>query len=148
MKTYIQILSTDKYYSIRNTNINVENMFYNYLNDFYENLQINAFYYTELLDSNAKNYKIELLIVILVCYGLSILFTILTNFFLTSVDKDRSLVLGVFFEIPAYFVDRLSDRCLKFIEKSEKIGGDESDNGEYDVNEEISTKTSNLLNDY
>ena len=43
--------------------------------------------------------------------------TIIIYYNLTRVDIDRTKILGAFYEIPQYYVNKLYERCMNFIEK-------------------------------
>ena len=69
------------------------------------------------MENNCDFYYVVFVIFFIICIILSILFTIIIYINLTKVDIDRTKILGAFYEIPTYYVNKLNERCLKFLEK-------------------------------
>lgn len=69
------------------------------------------------MENNCNYYLVVFTIFFIVCIFLSILLTIIIYYNLTRVDIDRTKILGAFYEIPQYYVNKLYERCMNFIEK-------------------------------
>ena len=120
MRIYILTISNYPSQSLENNTL-VNNLMYNSFNDFYSSLKQSAALYTELVVDNDKYYITVFTIMYVVIILISIVSIVINAKMLIRVDEDRTKILCAFYEIPQNCINDLSKKCIKFIEKSEKI---------------------------
>eukprot|EP00340_Litonotus_pictus_P011472 CAMPEP_0170539036 /NCGR_PEP_ID=MMETSP0209-20121228/103671_1 /TAXON_ID=665100 ORGANISM="Litonotus pictus, Strain P1" /NCGR_SAMPLE_ID=MMETSP0209 /ASSEMBLY_ACC=CAM_ASM_000301 /LENGTH=1443 /DNA_ID=CAMNT_0010840857 /DNA_START=1058 /DNA_END=5390 /DNA_ORIENTATION=- len=125
--TLMSILQTTRRDSIVITNTFVMNYMYNSLNDYVIFLRRNAIYFVDLVFTNTDFYKILEIIYYCLLVILLFIFTYIMYLFLSKVYMDRTKILFAFYEIPPSYLNKLSELCLKFVEKYEKPDNEGSD---------------------
>ena len=146
IRIYILTIASYPQSAILNNTL-VTNLQYNSFNDFLFYLQLSAAYFADLVTVNSNYYKNIFLIFFLIIILLSFFFVYRIYKHLRKVDEDRTKILGAFYEIPSNYIAKLTERCLKFIDKNEKPRNEEEENesnGNFGNEEEDFETNSNI----
>ena len=92
----------------------------NTFNEFLISLQQNAAYFSHLLIENAEYFKYLFIYYYLLLILICIVFITLVYNIIDKVEKERTKILFSFYEIPTSYLNKLTEKCLKYVEKFEK----------------------------
>lgn len=118
--TLVNIVENTDRSSIISTNSFVQNFMYNGLNEFLIYLRTNALLFVDLVFTNVDQNRTIFIYFYSVFIFLELVFIYVMYMYLSEVDKDRTKILFAFYEIPSSYLNKLSELCLKFVEKYEK----------------------------
>ena len=127
MRIYILTIANYPEQSLYNNTL-VNNLMFNCFNDFLHELKRSANLYSNLVLHNDKTFKITFSIMFAIVVVIAFVEIIIMSKCLIKVDSDRTKILCAFYEIPQEYVHDLSKKCIKFIEKNEKIKNTNANN--------------------
>lgn len=147
----ISLLSIKNFNSFGNNYINeINTTLYNIFNDFFLSLKENSNQFSSLLIDNAY-YSIKVFIILYsILYLISISCIIIIYKLLKDVVKEKNKILISFYEIPLSYINKLLDKCVRYVDKYELLYQNEENEKEIKKNTEKDKDTSansNLDND-
>lgn len=100
----------------------------NALNNYFLSLFNNANMFTNLVDYNSKYYTIVFILYYSLLFIISFIMILLLVKFLNKVENDRTKILFSFYEIPVSYLNKLTEKCMRYLERYNKENNSDLEN--------------------
>lgn len=139
----VNIIENNSRSDIRQTNTFILNYIFNLLKDFTDFSYENAIAYNNLISKIQDTWIIVFSVYFGIFIVLSIIFTYIIYYLISKVDEDRTKILVAFYEIPHSYLNKLTEQCLNYVEKQERIN--KNNNSDVQEDDDVQNNDNQLI---